>query len=440
MTARGNETGGLKVLFLSALQIHPPRSGGTLRSFGLVNALRRHGLDVRVHSLTGRKADYLARRPSSVQVWPDGAEERVDRGLGSLVDWLAGYVVAPPPVWISARLAAGASSPGERLLPRALRQQLRWCDAIVADFPFCAPVLRAPSARGKLRVLSTHNVEHHLIDARRGARHRLARALVRRLEVRAARACDVLVSCCAEDARFFEAHARVPRAVVVPNGVDPGRFRGWEADRAALRRELGVAAGDKLLLFTGSRWGPNREAFDYLRAFSRAHAPLLEDHGLHLLVVGNVAPGPLRQPRFTATGPVERVEPYFAAADAGINPLLEGAGTNLKTCEFIAARLPMLTTPFGARGFHVAEGESGFLFDRSELPAVLARFADAFDHDPARLRQMADAAYARNELLVDMNAGVRGLVEAMRASAAARRTPATRLQGAAVIPRLEADG
>ncbi|HTP24809.1 MAG TPA: hypothetical protein VMK12_04020, partial [Anaeromyxobacteraceae bacterium] len=69
-----------RVLFLSGLQIHPPFSGGTYRSFALANALQRHGVGVSVYSLVGRKGDYLARRPSSVQVWPDGVEEYVDRG------------------------------------------------------------------------------------------------------------------------------------------------------------------------------------------------------------------------------------------------------------------------------------------------------------------------------------------------------------------------
>jgi hypothetical protein len=158
------------------------------------------------------------------------------------------------------------------------------------------------------------------------------------------------------------------------------------------------------------------------------------------LVVGNVASEPLRQPRFIATGPVARVEPYFAAADAGINPLVEGAGTNLKTCEFIAARLPLLTTPFGARGFHVAEGETALLFERDALEAALLRFARAFDQDPASLRRMTEAAYARNEQLVDMNAGVRGLVDAMRASAAAGQTAQTRRHSPAAIARLHGHG
>jgi len=44
-----------RVLFLSGLQVYPTISGGTLRSFALAGALRRHGFEVRVHSLTGRR-------------------------------------------------------------------------------------------------------------------------------------------------------------------------------------------------------------------------------------------------------------------------------------------------------------------------------------------------------------------------------------------------
>jgi glycosyltransferase involved in cell wall biosynthesis len=400
----------LKVLFVSGLQIHPTRSGGTLRSFALASALRHCGVDVRVHALTGRKADYLARRPSSVQLWPDGTEEEVERGVLSAVDWLAGYVVAPPPVWIAARLAAGAVSPGERLLSRSLREKMAWCDAILADFPFCAPIFSAPSARGKLRILSTHNVEHRLFDPDRWP-GRLMRAVVRKVEVRAAEACDVLVSCCAEDAQFFETHTRAPQTVVVPNGIDPRRFQGIDAHRRETRRALGIADTVKVLLFTGSRWGPNREAFEYLLAFARTHASLLAKHELHILVVGNVAAERIRLPGFTATGRVERVEPYFAAADAGINPMRSGAGTNVKMGEFIAARLPVLSTAFGVRGFDFADGETGFLFAPDTLASVLPEVRRLFDADPGHLRRMAANAWARNESRVDMAVGLRPLLE-----------------------------
>jgi glycosyltransferase involved in cell wall biosynthesis len=403
----GRRGGGPKVLFLSGLQIYPTMSGGTLRSSALANALRHHGFDVRVHSLTGRKADYLSRRPSSVQVWPGGTEEEVDRGAASAAAWLAGYVLGLPPVWTTAHLGAVAASPRGVLLSAALREKLSWCDAIVADSPFGYPIFRAPSARGKLRILSTHNVEHHLW------RNGLIRAVVRGLEIRAAGACDILVTCCAGDAQFFEANARVRQTVVVPNGVDLGRFCGIEVHRAAARRELGIADDVKLFLFTASKWGPNRQAFEYLLGFARDHGRLLVEQGIHILVVGGVTKEPVRLEGFTATGRIDRVEPYFAAADAALNPMSSGAGTNVKMGEFIAMRLPIVSTSFGARGFVFEDGKSGFVFEREALAPVLSRVRRLFDQDPLRLRQIAENAYAQNRNAIDMNACTRPLVEAV---------------------------
>jgi hypothetical protein len=147
-----------RVLFLSGLQVYPTISGGTLRSFALAGGLRRHGFDVRVHSLTGRRRDYAAGRPSGGQAWPDGTEEHVDRGLSSLIAWLTGYLLRLPPLWMSAQLATSAALPGEVLLSPALREKLQWCDVVVSDFPFLHPIFSTPSASGKLRVLSTHNI------------------------------------------------------------------------------------------------------------------------------------------------------------------------------------------------------------------------------------------------------------------------------------------
>jgi glycosyltransferase involved in cell wall biosynthesis len=404
-----------KVLFLSGLQIHPTLSGGNLRSFALANALHRRGLDVFVYSLVGRKADYLARRPSGVQTWPEGIEEYVDRGpLGFLAGY-GSYALGLPPLWITAYLRAAVASPGQILLPALLRQKLQESDVVVADFPFVHPIFEAPSARGRLRVLSTHNLEHELYDDRGSWRNRTVRPAVRKTELRAAEACDVLVSCCDGDRRYFEANAGVRRAMVVPNGIDPRRFGGLDpGTRARVRRELGLPDDVRAFLFTASKYGPNREAFDHLLGFARGHAGRLAEERIHILVVGNVTAAPVRVPGLTATGRVDAVEAYFAAADAALNPLGSGGGTNVKMCEFIAARLPILTTRFGARGFRLEDGETAFFFERDGLWPALMAARRLFDADPGRLRRMADEAYARNEAAIDMDACVAGLARAMR--------------------------
>ena len=405
--------GKARVLFLSGLQIHPTRSGGNLRSFALANALKHHGLEVLVYSLVGRKNDYLAWRPSSIQTWPEGIEEYVDRGALGFVAQYGSYGLGLPPVWITSYLRAAVASPREMLLPALLREKLAWCDTVVADFPFVHPIIAAASARGRLCVLSTHNVEHHLYDDRSRWQNRWMRGAVRNIELSAAAACDILVSCCSGDKQFFEAHARVGRSILVPNGIDVRRFRGIDEQRAGTRQALGIPEDTKLFLFTASKYGPNREAVDYLLGFARAHGRFLGERAIHILVVGNVVAEPIRLPGFTATGKVDVVEPYFAAADAALNPLCSGSGTNVKMSEFIAARLPIVTTPFGARGFRIEDGRTGFLFERDGLAPILSTVRGLFGDHPVRLRQVAEEAYAQNESATDMDVCIRPLVEAL---------------------------
>jgi glycosyltransferase involved in cell wall biosynthesis len=401
----------VRVLFLSWVQIFPPLSGGNLRSFALVNALKRHGLEISVYSMVGRKKDYLSLRPSSVQLWPQGIEEYVDRKAFWFLAQHSCYWLALPPVWMTAYLRVAASSPREILLPRLLREKLAWCNTVVVDFPFSHPVFSTPSGRGRLRVVSTHNVEHRMYDDESHWHNRRIRAAVREIELKAAEVCDILVSCCSGDAEFFVANASVRESVVVPNGIDVRRFHGIETHRDRVRQELGLAENVRLFLFTASKWGPNLEAFEYLKAFAQEYGRLLAEQRIHILVVGNVTPRPMRFPGFTATSRVEVVEPYFAAADAALNPVTTGAGTNLKMCEFLALRLPIATTLFGARGFRIEDGKTGFLFERDELAAVLTKVRRLFDEDPQRLRRMAEDAYGENEGVIEMDQSVGKLVE-----------------------------
>lgn len=400
---------GARVLFLSGLQIHPPLSGGNLRSYSLANALRRHGFDVFVYSLVGRKRDQLAFRPSAVQPWPEGIEEYVDRRALFFLTQYTSYALSLPPMWITFFLRAAVASPAEALLPALLRQKLAWSDIVLADFPFLHPAFEAPSARGRLRVLSTHNIEHHLYDDQTRWQDRWTRRTVRRIELEAASASDVVVGCCEGDLQFFETNTRVRRSILVPNGIDIRRFQGVERHRGTTRQALGIAEDVVVFLFTASKWGPNREAFDYLLEFAQTNPQLLMTERIHLLVVGNVVPTPVHLPGFTATGKVDVVEPYFAAADAALNPISSGAGTNVKMCEFIAVRLPVITTRFGARGFRIDDGRTGFVFERDSLASVLSRVRRLFDEEPGRLRHIAEEAYVQNEGAIDMDVCARQL-------------------------------
>jgi len=86
----------------------------------------------------------------------------------------------------------------------------------------------------------------------------------------------------------------------------------------------------------------------------------------------------------------------------------------VKMGEFMAMRLPIVCTAFGARGFVFEDGRTGFLFEKSALAPVLSRVRRMFDEEPARLRRLAEEAYARNASAIDMDACAAPLVEALR--------------------------
>jgi Glycosyl transferases group 1 len=110
----------------------------------------------------------------------------------------------------------------------------------------------------------------------------------------------------------------------------------------------------------------------------------------------------------TVTGRVAQIEPYFAAADFAINPMFSGAGTNVKMADFIAARLPILSTEFGARGFNLAPGVEGLRFDSDSL---LACIDQALTMSPEGRKKIAQAAYAANAAAIDMKRCVQPLVD-----------------------------
>lgn len=157
---------------------------------------------------------------------------------------------------------------------------------------------------------------------------------------------------------------------------------------------------DLVILFVGSWYPPNREAVSFIQDFVEKNRTFVRDRDIHFLIVGGVAKESHRADHMTCTGFVDDVLPYFQAADIAMNPVVTGSGTNVKVFEYIAARLPLLSTPFGLRGFDLTDLENFFQFERSSLQEVLERIkARQCSGD---LPAMAEKAFAQNKSRIDM--------------------------------------
>jgi glycosyltransferase involved in cell wall biosynthesis len=372
-----------KILVVSGLQIYPPESGGMLRTSSLIGALVARGFNVTVYSMVGRKPDYLSGKPSGTETINGGLHEYVERGRFWAALQFATYRLGLPPFWITLVL--------QLRTPRKLRELLASSDAVIADFPFLFPLAKSTT---KPVALNTHNVEANLWLSP------WVKRLVAMIERRAAQNVQHVFCCSESDRAFFAPLVGARRTSIVPNGIDPARFAGIAAERLPLRAALGYKPEDRVLLFAASSFGPNVEALAWLEGFVAEHQALLIRKNLHFLVAGSVSKQPFERPRLKAVGMVARIEPYFAAADLAFNGVIRGSGTNVKMAEFIAAGLPILTSPAGMRGYDLVDGVDCIAF----APENLARIVDEstlFD-DPVRLAAMAKSAYEKNKRQIDM--------------------------------------
>ena len=142
-----------------------------------------------------------------------------------------------------------------------------------------------------------------------------------------------------------------------PNGTDAGRIvYTSRAERRQLRARVGLDDGPPLVLFMGSGHWPNIDAAKRVFEFSAALPHVA------FLVMGSVSYAfdpRLKPENVLFLGEVDDVARNLClqACDVSLNPMERGSGTNLKLIEYLTAGIPVLSTPFGARGTDVIDGE-----------------------------------------------------------------------------------
>lgn len=157
---------------------------------------------------------------------------------------------------------------------------------------------------------------------------------------------------CAEGARAL--HERLgyapARGVVVPNGVDLGRFAFDAAARAALRARLGVAEGVPLVGMA-ARFAPQKDFPNLLAATARldaAHLALAGDGcdagnaELAAMISANRMVG-----RTHLLGPLGDLRPFFSAIDALAISSAFGEALPMSGLEAAANGVPVAATRVG---------------------------------------------------------------------------------------------
>jgi glycosyltransferase involved in cell wall biosynthesis len=329
----------VRSLVLATRLPHPPRGGGDLRSWEMVNALASLG-EVAVFGLRSQPAADPPR--AGISAWRSSSGES-------------------PPAAVS-WLRDPQGHPYDRFLTAPAMADL---EALVDEFQPDVAVVEAlaghryiePLSGGCPVVFDAHDVEGRLQGEIADTEGKLPSVLLARLaertrviEAAALQAAEQVWVCSDDDAiRIAEDYRPGTPLVVVPNAVEVERYTAPPQER-----ELSV-------VFPG-RFGypPNARAALWLL---EGVLPELSGRfpGARLVLLGTEPTSEMlaaaeRDSGVVVTGLVPDVRPFLAPAGAMAIPLFEGGGTRFKVLEAFASGVPVVSTTKGVEGLAVTEG------------------------------------------------------------------------------------
>jgi len=360
--------------------VSPPLTGGQLRISSLCRSIAR-AFNVELITLAGPRSTLLEQ-----EVTPGVTEVQVPKALRHQEeeDLIAESTRGVPIAGVAIPLLFRHSL----LYLGYLSRSVRTADVVLASYPYCLPAIRKYLDTQPL-IYNAHNVEYLLykeLFSRSGCSRSDLLEIVWQTEAEACRSSALILACSMEDkANLCRIYSIEPsKVLVVPNGVDSQavRFASFrERDRA--KAEFGLA-GQQIALFVGSWHPPNLEAaesiFDMARGLPQVR---------FILAGGQCIPlGSRSRPRNVGLMGIvddETLTALLAVADVALNPMTSGSGTNHKIAMYLAAGAPVITTPHGARGYDLIDGEQALICPAEEFPGRIAQMV----HDRALAERVA---------------------------------------------------
>jgi glycosyltransferase involved in cell wall biosynthesis len=362
--------GQFRTAVLDMQPIDPPLGGGRLRLLGLYHALgtqlpatyvgtydwpgekhRRHDL-----SATLEEIDV----PLTDAHFAAAAEWQQRAGGTTVIDVAFPHLAHHSPEYV-----------------QAARRQAAEADIVVFSHPWIYPLVKdVLRSRRQLVVYDSHNVEGllrlRLLGDTPFGRRLATHAAV--LERELCRTADIVLACSHEDRQLFHELYDVPfsKCMVVPNGTFTAPITVADAAaRATAKQSLALPPGP-MALFLGSLYPPNAEAARFINETVAPALPVVT-----FAICGGVcealAKGPVAaNVRLAGVVDEECKRRFLAAADAAVNPMFVGSGTNIKLLDFMAAGLPVVTTAVGARGIQTGSDAAFAVASRDDFAAVLA--------------------------------------------------------------------
>lgn len=350
----------MKILWVKAGGLIPPDTGGKIRSYQLLRRLAaKHGVTLFTFYAAHPHDAHDQLEREDIRVLRHPLQTPAPRSLAE-VGLYARQLFSLQPYSITKYCRSEVA-----LRLRQLLQEDKY-DLILCDFLCAAGVIPWDLACPK--VLFTHNVEALIWQRHfRVARNPVWKAVCWREYKTMARAehhylglADHILTVSDTDRDHFTQFIDSSRVTVIPTGVDVNYYG-----------PTSEPVEPNALVFTGAMdWMPNEDGmFHFLeKILPRIRRQIPE---VTLWIVGRQPSRRLRElaartPGVCVTGTVEDIRPYVHRAAVYVVPLLVGSGTRLKIFEAMAMGKAVVSTPLGAEGLPIRDGENVMLADEPE--------------------------------------------------------------------------
>ena len=230
---------------------------------------------------------------------------------------------------------------------QTIKQQVYHSDIIIFSHPWVYPLVK--DIINEEQQMIVYDSQNHEGLLRYELYHKIQQPLAQQvltnvaaIEYDLCRKSHLILSCSDEDIQhFIKLYQIAPKKLkLVPNGVF---FKTINQHQKAPSNK------PKKAIFMGSNYAPNVETVQFILT---EIAPQLAH--IEFIIAGGVCNAfkKNRQKNVTLLGYFDEQDKsrILSSADIALNPMFSGSGTNIKMFDFMAASLPIIVTPIGARG------------------------------------------------------------------------------------------
>lgn len=351
------------IVVLNDFQIYPPNHGGKVRIYNVYKYLSRNFNVTYICFGESKKVEKKQLSDNFIEIvvpksfFQKNIEKVAGKFLGISVDDIIAMFLCRY----------------NHQLKSTVKSYFSNCDIVVASLPYMFPVMEKNIKDSSL-VYESHNVEFLLKKSllEKSFLKNYLCSYVKKIEGRLISESDLVFAITNEDRENLQAiyNEKSGKICISPNGVDLVQFDVFNIGNKPIREKI---IKRPIAIFLGSGHPPNIEAAETI---VEKIAPQRND--VYFLICGSVCWGLNGREIGKNVGLTfevseeEKLELY-RVSDIAINPMMKGSGTNIKMLDYMAAGLPVISTPTGARGLNLENGIDAIICNVSEFPMKIEK-------------------------------------------------------------------